>query len=253
MSALRGRRVLVTRPRSQGTRLNEAIEAAGGDVLWIPAIEIVGAPPDDAARSLLAKLPEFDWAAFTSESAVRHFFEWIEAEAVAWPFRLRAASVGAVTTNALKARGVRVDAQPENHTARELGRLMVREYPPGRALLPRGDAGREELSDILKAGGWEVVPVVCYVNRPVALTNTQVYAVEQGLDAAVFASPSAIKALWSALPETGKDALRRAACVPIGPTTAEALEEVGLKSAAVPGTHTVEGVVAALVEHFARR
>ena len=204
MSSLRGRRVLVTRPRSQGTRLNEAIEEAGGEVLWIPAIEIAGIPPDEAARAYLTRLSEFDWVAFTSESGARHFFAWVEAESLAWPFRLRVASVGASTSQALKARGARIDLQPDIHTARELGRLMVKECPPGRALLPRGDAGREELSDILKAGGWETVSVICYVNRPAHITNAQVYSVEQGLDAAVFASPSALKALWGALPETGR-------------------------------------------------
>ena len=253
MTNLRGRRVLVTRPRSQGTRLNEAIEEAGGEVLWIPAIEIASIPPDEAARAHLKRLSEFDWIAFTSESGVRHFFEWVEAENPPWPFRLRVASVGATTSQALKARGARIDLQPDSHTARDLGRLMVREHPPGRALLPRGDAGREELSDILKAGGWETVSVVCYVNRPTHITNAQVYAVEQGLDAAVFASPSALKALWGALPETGRESLRRAACVPIGPTTAEALREVGLQAAAVPSVHTVEGIVATLVQHFASR
>lgn len=253
MARLKGRRILVTRPRSQGTRLNEAIEEAGGEVLWIPAIDIVGAPLGDSSKEILKKLYEFDWVAFTSEAGARHFLDWMAQAGAGWPIRVRVASVGANTTRVLKAEGVRVDLQPETHTGQALGELLVREGRPGRALLPRGDQGREELAQILAAAGWEALPLICYLNSPAPITPKMIYALEQGLDAAVFASPSALKALWPALPETARDALRRCACLPIGPTTAQALRDVGIEPAAIPEAHTVEGVVATLLKVFEPR
>jgi uroporphyrinogen III methyltransferase/synthase len=253
VAGLRGRRILVTRPRSQGTKLNEALEAAGARVLWIPAIEIAGVPLDDAGRALLGRLGEFDWCAFTSESGARHFLAWVEEVGARWPLRLRVAAVGGNTARALKERGHPADLVPEVHTGKALAELLQARVPPARILLPRGDQGREDLADLLQSGGWQVTSAVCYANRPVTLTASHVFAVEQGLDAAVFASPSAVQALWGQLPETARRVLCGAACVPIGPTTAEALRQVGLEPALVPEVHTVEGIVAALAQLFSTR
>lgn len=243
----------MTRPTSQGTRLNEALQAAGAHVLWIPAIEIAALPPDDEGRALLGRLGEFDWCAFASESGVRHFLDRVEGQGLRWPLRLRVAAVGRNTARALADRGRPADLVPEEHTGRALAELLLSRVPAGRILLPRGDQGREELEELLRTGGWQVTPAVCYTNRPVRITAGQLFAVEQGLDAAVFASPSAVRALWDQLPDTGKRVLRGARCVPIGPTTAAGLREVGLEPALVPEPHTVEGIVAALTQLFATR
>jgi uroporphyrinogen-III synthase len=243
----------VTRPTSQGTRLNEALQAAGAYVLWIPVIEIAALPLDDEGRALLGRLGEFDWCAFVSESGVRHFLDRVEAEGVRWPLRLRVAAVGRNTARTLADRGRPADLVPDEHTGRALAEMLLSRLPAGRILLPRGDQGREELAELLQTGGWRVTPAVCYANRPVKLTAGQLYAVEQGLDAAVFASPSAVRALWDQLPDTGKRVLSGARCVPIGPTTAEGLRAVGLEPAIIPESYTVEGVTAALAQLFSRR
>lgn len=253
MAGLRGRRILLTRPKSQGTKLNEALEAAGARVLWIPVIELAALPLDDGARAVLGRLEEFDWCAFTSESGVRHFLDGLDSLGLRWPLRLRVAAVGKATAKALEGRDLRPDLVPEEHAGRALADLLMARVPPARILLPRGDQGREELADLLREAGWKVTPALCYTNRPIALSPAQVFAVEQGLDAAVFASPSAVRALWDQLPETARRVLAGAACIPIGPTTAEALRSAGLEPAVIPESHTVEGVVAALAQLFASR
>ena len=253
MGALVGRRVLLTRPRGQGERLAAAVEAAGGEALWIPVVEIVPLPPGEGDREVLASLSSFDWCAFTSENAVRCFLDWAEKAGVRWPLRLRVAAVGPATARALAARGLKPDLLPEVHTGKALGEILSEKVPPGRLLLPGGDRVQKDLPAILQAAGWETTRLVCYENRPLALTPGQVYAIEQGLDAALFASPSAVKALWGQVPESARNVLRSAACIPIGPTTAEALREAGLEPAAVPQVQTVEGLLAVLEEVLARR
>ncbi|MEW5765593.1 MAG: uroporphyrinogen-III synthase [Acidobacteriota bacterium] len=253
MGALVGRRVLVTRPAGQGDRLAEAIQSAGGHVLRIPVFEIAPVPPNGAAQEALASLSSYDWCAFTSENAVRHFLDWVDAAGVRWPLRLRTAAVGPATARALKARGREADLVPDPHTGRALGERLASKVPPGRLLAPGGDQAREDLHEILQRAGWEVTRLVCYENRALALTHSQVYALEQGLDAALFASPSAVRALWGQIPESARNVLRAAACLPIGPTTAAALREAGLEPAAVPEAHTTEGVLAALENVLAHR
>ena len=248
-----GRRVLLTRPRGQGERLARAVEEAGGHVLWIPVLAIVPLSPGEGERKILASLADYDWCAFTSENAVRCFLDWVEETGVRWPLRLRVAAVGAATARALAARGRRADLVPETQTGKALADLLAARLRPGRILLPGGDLAQKDLPERLAAAGWETTRLVCYENRPLSLTPADVYAIEQGVDAAVFASPSAVKALWDQLPESARNVLRAAACVPIGPTTAEALRAAGLKAAVVPPSSTVEGLLAALEEVLAAR
>lgn len=247
---LRGKRILITRPRTQGSRLNERLREYGAQVLWIPAIETVPEPPDEAERALLSDLGRFDWVAFTSENALKYFLKLLEADGLALSKRTRVASVGAATSRACKEAGLLVHAQPEVFTGEALGRLLAGQYRPGTLLLPRGTAGREELADLLRASGWSVETLTCYRTRPARIHAQELWELEQGLDAALFASPSAAKALWEALSPIGREALRAALILPIGPTTAEALEELGLSPSPPPEETTSEGLVAALLRHF---
>ena len=247
---LRGRRILITRPRTQGGRLNELLQAYGAEVLWIPAIETVAEPLDEAGRALLSDLGRFDWAAFTSENSLKYFLKLLGTEGLSLSKRTRIASVGAATSRACREAGLAVHAQPEVFTGEALGRLLTTEYRPGTLLLPRGTAGREELAGVLRQSGWSVEALTCYRTRPARIHAQEIWELEQGLDAALFASPSAARALWEALSEIGRDALRRALVLPIGPTTAEALKALGLAPAPPPEETTSEGLVAALQHHF---
>ena len=247
---LRGKRILITRPRAQGGRLEEAIATLGGEVLWIPAIETVAVPPDEAGWSALKDLGRFGWVAFTSENALRFFLLHLQSAAITLPKGLRVASVGASTSRSCQEAGMTVTAQPKVFTGAELGRHLAAEFRPASLLLPRGASGRDDLADVLRAAGWDVVPVTCYRTQPAPMTSEHIWQIEQGVDAAVFASPSAVTALWDAIPETARDALRRAYCLPIGPSTAQALSSVGLSPGALPEESTVDGLMGALTLHF---
>lgn len=247
---LTGRRILITRPRTQGARLEKAITTLGGEVLWVPAIETVPEPPDEASRRILADLGRFAWVAFTSENALKYFLEILETEGVVAPRSLRVASVGPATSRACQEAGLQVLAQPENATGAELGRLLASQFRPAALLLPRSASGREELAAILEGAGWQVQALTCYRTRPAPLTPDQIWRIEQGVDAAVFASPSAATALWEALPETARTVLRGAYCLPIGPTTAKAMEALGLVPGTPPERTTSDGLVDALTRYF---
>ena len=250
MVGLRGRRILITRAKAQGEKLAAAIEELGGKAVWVPAIQTLPIPLDDAGRTVMGDLGLFRWVAFTSENAVKYFFARLADEGMEFPKHLRLASVGPATTKHLAARGLKVEAQPETYTGLDLAELLVSAHVRGPLLLPRGAAGREELAERLEEAGWEVTPLTVYETRPAVITPEHVWAIEQGVDAALFASPSAVKALWEALPETARAVLRRAVCQPIGPTTARALKEVGLEPAPLPEKSTAEGLVKAIVDRL---
>ena len=250
MVGLRGRRILITRAKTQGEKLAAAIEELGGRVVWVPAIRTFAVPLDEGGRELLRELDRFRWVAFTSENAVRFFFQALKAEGLEFPRHLRLASVGPATTKILTSRDLKVEAQPQTSTGLDLAKLLTEKHPRASLLLPRAAAGREEFAECLGGAGWEVVPLVVYETRPSVITPEHIWTIEQGLDAVLFASPSAVNALWEALPETAREILRGAVCQPIGPTTAEALRGVGLEPAPLPPESTAEGLVRAIQERL---
>ncbi len=251
MVGLRGRRILITRARAQGQKLAEAIKELGGQVVWVPAIETLPLPFDEESRTILHDLDRFRWVAFTSENAVKQFFRRLQDVAMELPRHLRLASVGPATSRGLVARGLKVEAQPETFTGLDLAKLLVEKHLRGRVLFPRASSGGDEFQSHLAEAGWEVVPLVLYETRPARITPDHVWAIEQGADAALFASPSAVKALWAALPETAREVLRKAVCQPIGPTTARALQDVGLTPAPLPAESTTDGLLKAIMERLA--
>lgn len=249
---LEGRRILVTRAREQGRGLERSISELGGEAVWVPAIETVRVPLEGKRRETVEALGYFDWVAFTSENALRYFFDNLEELGLGMPEGIRVASVGASTSKACRRRGLAVAAQPTKYTGRHLGELLATRFPPGRLLEPRSSVGRDDLAAVLKASGWEVVSLPCYATRAARLSAADVESIERGLDAALFASPSAVRGLWGNLPGLARESLGRARCIPIGPTTAAALEEVGLNSAPPPAESTAEGLIQALVEGLGR-
>lgn len=153
---LRGRGILVTRPRAQAAPLARLIEQAGGRALLFPAIEIEDVAPPPA----LSRLHEFDLAIFVSPTAVAKAMPQI----AAWPERVRVAAVGAGTRRALEKFGVTQIITPKSGAdseallaTRELGDVAGK-----RIAILRGDGGRALLGDTFVERGAKVEYVTCY-------------------------------------------------------------------------------------------
>jgi uroporphyrinogen-III synthase len=246
-SALRGWRVLVTRPREQIAALADALRALGGEPVPYPTIELAP-PPDWAALDAALGGPPPAWIVFTSPSAVRFTTE--RARQIGAPARFessRVAAVGLETARAAAAAGVRVELVPEHDEQRQEGlAAALAALPAGtHVLFPQAIGGREHLRDALVAQGCvvDVVPVsqTLPVRDPPPLP---------AFDAATFASPSALKAFvarWSGAP------LAPAAVAVIGPTTAAAARDLGVRVDAMPSAPSMPALAAALAEHRTSR
>ncbi len=245
-------KILVTRETRQRDALVDGLEARGAEVLWLPAIETVAVEPSNGPE-VLADPSRFPWIVFTSPNGVRFFRMWGEASGFEPPPDVRVACVGKSTAAAARRAGWDVETTPATFTGAELGRTLADKFPASSALLPRPVAARQALAEALTSAGWTVTPFVVYETRPVVLDPAGLAALERGVDAAVFASPSALNSLWQRVSETARAALVATRCVPIGPTTAGALRRVGLVPAIVPVEHSPGGILAALEELFAQR
>ena len=246
-TALRGWRVLVTRPREQIAALADALRALGGEPVAYPTIELAP-PPDWAALDAALAGPAPDWIVFTSPSAVR--FTTARAEATrarAALVRPRVAAVGRETARAVTDAGLVVAAVPAADDQRQEGlAAALADLAPGtRVLFPQTVGGREHLRDVLAARGCLVDVVPVSQTRPVRDLPPL-----PAFDAAAFASPSALRALCA---RWGPQALASAAVAVIGPTTAAAARELGVRVDAVPDAPSMTALAAALAAHRAAR
>ncbi len=164
---MKSRRLLVTRPLAQGRGWVDSLRAAGVDAQLLPLIGIL--PPEDARPTVDAwrRLDGFALAMFVSANAVHHFFA-LRPPGRPWPARLRAGSTGPGTTAALVQAGVPSACIVAPHPGESLdteslwGHLRVWPWQGTRALVVRGESGRDWLADRLQEAGASVEALAAY-------------------------------------------------------------------------------------------
>ena len=157
MADLAGRGVLVTRPLAQSEDFVNAIEAAGGAAVCLPALEIAGLE-EDAIDSQLADLPDADITLFVSPNAAR--------------FGIRHAqgligSIGPGTANAIRELGHVVDIVPDGgYNSEHLLMTPALSDITGKTIrIVRGQSGRELLGQTLAHRGARVDYLSVYTRR----------------------------------------------------------------------------------------
>lgn len=247
--ALRDRTVVVTRSPEQSGELARLLAAEGARVVEVPTLALVSvggeerAAAEAAVRAAVAGT--YDGIVLTSSNAAGFFHELVlatgnDASALG---DVELFAIGPATARALVERGYRAPTQPREAIAEGLlatvREVLADEVPGKRLLLPRAREGRDVLIAGLRAAGAHIDVVVLYETR--ALTNGPGLPADGRVDWVTFASPSAARAFVQRFGDVGA----KVAC--IGPVTAKAAEELGLRVAAVGEEHTAAGLVAAIV------
>lgn len=253
--ALEGRRVVVTRPRAEAEALCERLAALGATPICAPAIRIepVGdlRPLDDA----IAGIASFDWVVFTSTDAVEIFCRrWTHAGRSPTDLRgIKIAAVGPATARALAAWGAQPDFVPDEFIGDALAEGLAL-VPGNRVLLPRAEIARHETVEILERRGAAVVVLPIYRTVAAELDLTVISDIRRGVDAVLFTSGSTVKHFMNIMRQHAPDfvfpAHVRIVC--IGPVTASAARETGLRVDAVAEVYTTEGLVDGLVGVFSK-
>jgi uroporphyrinogen-III synthase len=154
--SLRGRGIVVTRPRELAQSLAALIEAAGGTPILFPAIaiEALAAPP------ALRELQRFDLAIFVSPSAVQTVMTQLRS----LPRGLRVAAVGAGTRRELEKHAIDDVIAPTTLADSEalLALPELFQVKGKRIVILRGQGGRSLLGDTLLERGARVEYAECY-------------------------------------------------------------------------------------------
>ncbi|MRD72217.1 uroporphyrinogen-III synthase [Rhodocyclus tenuis] len=163
--ALRGKTVVVTRPRAQAAGLAALIEAQGGEALIFPVLEISASTDPAPLQAAIAALDSYALAIFISPNAVAYSVPAILAQR-AWPEGLTPAAVGGGSVAALAEHGVANAIAPrhrfDSEALLELPELQADALAGKRVAIFRGNGGRELLADTLRARGATVDCITCY-------------------------------------------------------------------------------------------
>ncbi|MFN8058778.1 MAG: uroporphyrinogen-III C-methyltransferase [Vicinamibacterales bacterium] len=255
-----GRRIVVTRSREQAGELVERLEELGAEPIEASSVRIEPVHDPRGLDEALAKASTFDWIVFTSANGVDHFMRRLfagsrDARALSGP---HICTIGPSTAERFGRYGIRADLRPAEHHPDALASAMraMRELDGARVLLVRGEGAREVLGDEFRKCGATVTDVAAYhmVRETQTDGETDIFKMllDRNVDVVTFTSPTAVSNFVDALgEEPAADLLRNVQVASIGPVTAEAALQHGIRTTIVPAEYTTSGLVDAIVRHYA--
>ena len=243
---LLGRTVAVTRPPHQSRELAARLTDLGADVVELPLIEITEPSSWVELDRAIRELETYDWVLFSSANVVECFLHRMAVRGRD-DHAFATTEIGAIgdrTVAALAVHGLIADLVSTTFTSTAW--VDVLGDGTGKILLPRVEGAPDELSEALRARGWEVDEVPAYANIPGTPSPESIERVRAGeVDIITFTSASTARN-FSTVVGPVADLERVPMIVCIGPSTAAAAEESGLVVAAVTKPHNTDGLVAAV-------
>ncbi len=244
------KRVLVTRSKHQAGAFVEELKKNGLDSFVFPTIEIKPASGWD-----IPDIVSFDGAFFTSPNSVRFFLERLSAEAPGELEALRGIkvfAVGKTTASDLEAYGVTTELLPKVADAVNLMQTIEPgEVRDRRFLFLRGSLSLGTIPKVIAERGGSCEAVTVYENHPPGLEATEEVkrmVLEGRIACLSFTSPSTAQNYFRAVGST--DVPRNVLVAAIGRTTANALEELGVRVDVIPeyydGPHFAKAIAEAL-------
>ena len=245
MSALAGKRVLVTRAAEDQAELAELLTARGARPVALPCIAFADpadpAPLEDALRRLRSGSPP-DFLVLASAHAVDRFLGRIDPD---WLRGVRIAAAGAGTARRIGERGLPALAPAQGVGADALVEMLAPLVAGKDVLLPRPEGGNPALADGLERAGARLQAPVLYRTVPAATAPPEALRLlrDGRVEAIAFASGSAARGFASLLGGEAAALAGRARVACMGRTCAAAARSAGLRVDAV-----AEGGLPELVE-----
>lgn len=245
-----GKKVVVTRTRSQASELSKELSDLGAEVLEIPTIKIEH--PDDRLEFVegVGQVHTYDWLIFSSPNGVERFFDaffsvYDDARSIGG---VKIAAVGPGTAKKVNEYRLAVDLIPETYIAEGL----VKAFTDGEnienqtVLWVRGAEARDTIANGLSALGAIVDDCIAYKTVPEFddPNGAKERFAKEGADVVTFVSSSAARHFF-ALDLAWDEKCKVAS---IGPVTSTALEVIGKPATKEAEEHTIAGLVKAVVE-----
>ena len=228
-----GKNIMVTRSRTQNSKLVEKITDLGGNPIEIPTIKIEKVGKNTELENEIKNLKDYTYLILTSKNGVDIFFDkldemGLDCRALA---NTKVCAMGVQTAKAIANRGIKADLVPTKAIGEslydELKDIVTKE---DKILIPRAKNARDFLIDKLNeiSNVKEVITyesVIDYSKR-----EDSIKIIEEGnLDYITFASSSTVKNFIKLIGEENKSKLSNTKIISIGKITTKTILDNGLK------------------------
>jgi len=269
-STLKGKIIAITRPRGQAEEAAEMIEKRGGKPYFIPAIELKGPSDLKPIKKFIDELrkEKVDYVIFMSVNGVRYLLSAAERlgqldETLDGLRKTVMITVGPRTAQELEAHQIQVSIVPSKYTSEGiLERLEQLDVSGKTVRIPRTSSA----TPVLKEKLWELDALVreVYVYESAVPADKKLREkffqdlTAEKIDAIIFGSTSCVKNLFQMLEDQiSQDNLSdlmnsKVTVVAIGPVTAGALAELGVKVDVMPEKHLFKEALAALARYWSQ-
>ncbi len=183
----------------------------GQDVVCTPLIEIAEVEDKSVLLDACEQISNYDYLLFTSRFAVRHFVPLLSATTD----NIRVVSIGKATTAELQLAGISNVEQVDQDNSYGVIEWFCKQ-PCGKILFPRSDLALPIIINGLREKGFDVHPIIAYVNRMPANPDKVII---DDFERIIFTSPSTVNnfvSLYGSLP-LDKELVAR------GPVTQQAI------------------------------
>lgn len=243
---LYGKKVLITREKSQAEALASLIERYEGVPLVVPLIKT----ECKKNESFAIDERSYEWIFFTSVNGVRCFMkQHRDADVLK---RAKLAAVGDKTAKAIETYGYRVHFIPTMFNAESMVEQFLERYPNSdHFLIVRGNLSRDVLLKVFAEKKRTFDALVVYETKPnVAIKEQLIETLKQKKpDYLTFTSPSTVDTFVRLLEDTDLlNDMREVPAVSIGTTTEEAVRSHHFSTLITPKTFTIEQMVDALLK-----
>lgn len=256
-SFLDGKRIVITRAALQSEALAKVLAGLGAIPVVLPLVQFCEPEDFSPLDVAIAQLDRFDWMIFTSGQAVRAVVarsQKLKTSLTLAGNKLRIASVGPASAEAVQQAGLAVDYVAKTHNGVGLANELAGQLRGRSVLLPRSDRANPDLPLALKTHGAQVTEVVAYRTlQPSEVDRQKLSKISAGeADAVLFFSPSAVQNFAELVGAEHFLGLQHGlAIIAVGPVTAEALRHLKMERIVVAADTTGAAVVQALENHFA--
>ena len=257
---LLGKRVLSLRSSQQASSVASALAARGATAICRPIIETRRRPLSDAHAALFHKgFAMFDAIVFTSENAVRMFFD--ELHAARKDLRILGrgmlVAIGRTTARALEAAGAVVDLVSDESNAEGLLTSLAKAFGArgglagSHVLIPRARVARELLPEELQHAGATVEVIPLYETVPVSVSERAERAsvLDRAAVDVVLLTSSSIASAFADLIDEAPARARGLLLASIGPVTTNSAVARGLSVEVRSEVATLDGLIDALESH----
>lgn len=246
-----GKRIIVTRSRTQASRLVNVLDEKGAETLEIPTIAIKD-PSDDykGMNEALDRIEMYDWLIFTSQNGVDSFFSRLyksgrDTRALG---HVKIGAIGPATARQLTRHGLHADCVPEKYKAENLlaeMKPLIKGYE--KVLIPRAKVARSVLPEGLRALGCRVDVVEAYRTEADTAHKEELLDVleRRGADIITFTSSSTVYNLMNQI-DGRTELLKGVTLACIGPITAATCRKYNLEPSIISEVYTIDGLVNAI-------